>query len=244
MSSILEHRISNGPVTLQVLSSVGDGFQSKAVAIVPGLAETADDWRLLIHALAPMPAAAVTLRGRGTSSRPVNGYSLADHCSDVAAFVEHLPVRHVVLVAFSRSVAYALEYAARRAPKLAGLVLLDYPSRHAALRPGWAESFAQSTWRGRRADEVISPFALQAIEFEAVAKDFEALLPSILVPTLVVRGAQPGAVLSAADAAKYQTCLPKCTLLELPASAHALWEPEPLPLFGAIAEFAESVERS
>ena len=242
MPAISEHRISNGSLSLQVLSSISDRSNATAIAIVPGLAETAEDWRTLIGSLAPLAAAALTLRGRGTSSRPVTGLSLADHCSDIAAFVEHLPAKTVVLVAFSRSVAYALEYAIGQPSKLAGLVLLDYPPRHTALPPGWAEAFAQSAWRGRRADDVINSFTLKAIESEAVAKDFKPLLSSILVPTLVVRGVQSGAALSIADAEAYQRNLRDCTLVEFADSAHALWEPEPQALSSVIAEFAARIK--
>jgi pimeloyl-ACP methyl ester carboxylesterase len=126
VADVIELRVANGSVTLQALSTSSD--DRTAVAIVPGLAETAADWRELIELLAPIPAAAVTLRGRGSSSCPPSGYSLADHASDIDAFVRYLPARSVVLVAFSRSVAYALEYATARPSKLAGLVLLDYPT--------------------------------------------------------------------------------------------------------------------
>jgi pimeloyl-ACP methyl ester carboxylesterase len=197
----------------------------------------------LIDNLSPLSAAAVTLRGRGKSSRPDSGYSLCDHCSDIAAFVNYLPVDSVVLVAFSRSVSYALEYAIGRPSKLSGLVLLDYPPRHGALRAGWAEAFAQSSWRGRRVDEVVNLAMLHAMEAEAVAKDFTAHLPSIRIPALVVRGCRPGAALSVADAETYQTGLSNCALVEFEDSAHALWEPEPKQLCTVIAQFARNVRR-
>jgi len=241
MASTSEYGIANGHVTLRVLSHAGGGSANVSVAIVPGLAETAEDWRRLVEDLAPLSAAAITLRGRGHSSRPVSGYSLSDHCSDIAAFVNHIPTAAVVLVAFSRSVSYALEYATSQPSKLAALVVLDYPPRHTALPPGWAESFARSMWRGRRADEVVTLPVLQAIEAEAEAKDYAAHLSSIQVPTLVVRGGKPGAALSFADAQVYQTQLPNCTLIELATSSHALWEPEPQALHKVVTQFAQKV---
>lgn len=239
LADIVELQVANGSVVLHGLAVGTDDRQ--AVAIVPGLAETADDWRQLCEHLAPVTAAAITLRGRGSSSRPPHGYSLADHASDIEAFVRAIPARSVVLVAFSRSVAYALEYACARPDKLVGLVLLDYPARHTALPVEWAPWFAQSVWRGRRADEVLDESVIRALQAESKAKDFVAELPSIGVPTLVIRGGQAGAALSEKDADIYKQSLPRCQVLTFEGSSHALWEPDPAALARAIAEFAESL---
>jgi len=239
VADVVAFRVANGSVTLQALATSGD--DRLAVAIVPGLAETAADWRDLIEQLAPIPAAAVTLRGRGSSSRPQSGYSLAEHASDIDAFVRSLSARSVVLVAFSRSVAYALEYATARPSKLAGLVLLDYPPRHTALSAEWIPWFAESVWRGRQAVEVIDTVSIGAIQAEAAAKDFTGDLPSINVPTLVIRGGQPGAALSVDDADTYKRLLPNCEVVTFESSSHALWEADSSALPRAIAGFVERI---
>lgn len=212
-----------------------------AVAVVPGLSETAEDWSSLLERMYPMAAAALTLRGRGTSSHPESGYSLEDHADDITAFVDHFSARFVLLVAFSRSVAYALQYAISKPEKLAGVVVLDYPPRHTALRPGWSETFAASQWRGRPAASVVPLPVLRAIEREAQVKEFTSELSSIDVPVLVVRGGAQGAALSASDLAAYEANLTTCTTLVLDQSAHALWEPSPERLHDAIAQFAQHV---
>ena len=233
-----EYSIVNGSVNLHVVATMPARPGRVAVAVIPGLAETADDWRELLELLAPMHAAAVTLRGRGRSSTPETGYSLADHASDIAAFVDYLQADFVVLVAFSRSVGYALEYATLRPEKLARLVLLDYPPKHSALPENWAEAFAESSWRSRKASSIVSLPALRAIAREADPKDFTPFLSSIHAPTLVVRGGMPGAVLSATVAAEYGSHLPHCKVAELPESAHALWEPTSSKLYEEVASVA------
>ena len=233
-----EYSIVNGNVSLHVVATMPPGSGRIAVAIVPGLSETADDWHELLEFLAPMPADAVTLRGRGKSTTPETGYSLADHASDVAGFVEHFQAESIVLVAFSRSVSYALEYAMSRPEKLSRLVLLDYPPKHGALPENWADAFAESTWRSRKASSIASLPTLRAIGREADPKDFTPYLSSIPVPTLVLRGGMPGAALSADGAAVYGRSLPRCSLAVLPKSAHALWEPTPSELYERIASFA------
>jgi pimeloyl-ACP methyl ester carboxylesterase len=233
-----EYNIVNGSVTLHVLANGPAALRRLAVCVVPGLSETADDWRDLLEFLEPLQAAAVTLRGRGRSSSPEAGYSLAHHASDVAAFVDQTQAESVVLVAFSRSVGYALEYATSSPKKLAALVLLDYPPKHSALPDTWAEAFAESTWRSRKASSVVSLPALQAIAREAEPKDFTPYLSSLRVPTLVVRGGKAGAALSADGAAEYATHLPRCKLAVLSQSTHALWEPSANDLNREIASFA------
>jgi pimeloyl-ACP methyl ester carboxylesterase len=239
-----EYQISSGGVTLHVLANSTRGTQAFAVAVVPGLSETAEDWRELLEQASPVTAAALTLRGRGTSDQPASGYTVAEHASDIAAFVNHFSAESVLLVAFSRSVAYALEYAVTQPPNLVGLVLLDYPPRHMSLRPGWSESFAQSTWRGRLAGSTVPVSVLQAIEREADAKDYTNHLSSIEIPVLVVQGGARGSALSAIDLAAYTSNLRNCTTVVLEESAHALWEPSPAKLYGAIMQFAREVAAS
>ena len=237
---LYEYSVVNRAVTLHALKS-GAGPSEFAVGVVPGLSETADDWRELLEYLAPLHTAAITLRGRGRSSAPAAGYSLAHHTSDVAAFVEQIQAESVLLVAFSRSVGYALEYATLQSNKLAGLVLLDYAPKHTELPPTWAERFAESSWRSRKASSIVSLPVLQAIAKEADAKDFTPHLSSLLLPTLVVRGGMPGAALSASGAAEYTNRLPHCRVAVLDRSSHALWEPNASDLYREIATFARGV---
>jgi pimeloyl-ACP methyl ester carboxylesterase len=121
-------------------------------------------------------------------------------------------------------------------------VLLDYPPRHTGLRVEWVEGFAQSVWRGRRADEVIDIATIKAIQSESVAKNFIPALSSIEVPTLVIRGHQPGAALSQTDADVYKSSMPHCDVLTFEDSAHALWEPDSRALSLAVGQFTRTIE--
>ena len=85
---------------------------------------------------------------------------------------------------------------------------------------------------------------LQAIEREADAKDYTNDLSSIEVPVLVVQGGARGAALSATDLAAYKANLRNCKTVVAEESAHALWEPNPDKLHGAIMQFAREVAAS
>lgn len=56
-----------------------------------------------------------------------------------------------------------------------------------------------------------------------------------------MQGGAKGAALSAADLAAYQGNLPRCKTIVMQDSAHALWEPSPTKLYGAVMRFARGV---
>jgi pimeloyl-ACP methyl ester carboxylesterase len=64
---------------------------------------------------------AVDLRGRGLSEKPLSGYSLTDHTTDVIALMDHLKLKEAVIIGHSYGGFLALYVAARypdRVPKL------------------------------------------------------------------------------------------------------------------------------
>jgi pimeloyl-ACP methyl ester carboxylesterase len=138
----------NGAVRLHYLDAHADGSSGLPIVIVPGLAETAEDYTGLMRRLAPRRCVAISLRGRGRSDTPASGYTLDDHADDVLAVVRHLGLPRPVLVAFSRGVPYAIRCAARRPGCVAGLALGDYAAVHTRLPQEWAPRFLAGRWRG------------------------------------------------------------------------------------------------
>jgi pimeloyl-ACP methyl ester carboxylesterase len=80
----------------------------------------------VVAALAPrFEVVAMDLRGRGLSEKPATGYSIAQHCRDVAAVIESRGLERPVLVGHSLGALIALVSAAVRPELTAGLVLID-----------------------------------------------------------------------------------------------------------------------
>jgi esterase len=88
---------------------------------------TAHTWDLVCLALRPdYWCLAPDLRGHGDSEwSPEMDYGLEAHRDDVEAFVDHLRLDGLVLVGMSLGGLTAIAYAARRAARLAALVIVD-----------------------------------------------------------------------------------------------------------------------
>jgi pimeloyl-ACP methyl ester carboxylesterase len=79
-------------------------------------------------------AVAFDFRGSGESAPASNGdYGFAARAQDVASVVDELGLGRFVIVAHSGGAAVALEYAARHAARVAGLLLLEPPTDPRAL---------------------------------------------------------------------------------------------------------------
>lgn len=79
------------------------------------------------------------LRGRGDSGLPAEGCSLRHMASDIEAVLEHFGLEAVHVLAYSRGLAYALEFARRYPGRISGLVVGDFPPVHSRLPEQWAE---------------------------------------------------------------------------------------------------------
>lgn len=95
----------------------------------------ASQWSGVVRALAnDRRKIALDFRGSGESAPARDGdYSYLGRADDVAAVADALGLRRFVIVAHSGGAAVALEYAARHATRVAGLLLVDPPTDPRAL---------------------------------------------------------------------------------------------------------------
>jgi len=64
-------------------------------------------------------------RGHGESSKPSSGYDFANVCADLGAVLRAVKAKRPVLVGHSYGANVAVEYGARHAPELAGIMCVD-----------------------------------------------------------------------------------------------------------------------
>jgi non-heme chloroperoxidase len=87
-----------------------------------------DSWRSFEHVLPLLPthvrAFALSARGHGDSSRPAEGYELADMAGDVRAFLDAIPLPRVVLVGHSMGSLVAQRFAVDHPERVAALALV------------------------------------------------------------------------------------------------------------------------
>ncbi len=230
---IQEQWAENGDVRLHYLDS-GEGSDPALtpVVFVPGMLGTAEDYRTEIESLAPRRAIALSLRGRGQSEPSDEGYRFVDHIRDIEAVIDASGVEDFCLMGYSIGVPYALGYTILNSSRVAGMILGDYPARYPTLEPGWIKQMA-----GRAPRPV-----LEALQRDSGELLLWADLPVINVPVLLLRGDQPGSLLSADDVTEYLVHLSQAMALVFPGSSHELWEPDRDRYLGTIRAFLEGLD--
>jgi pimeloyl-ACP methyl ester carboxylesterase len=114
------------------------GGAGPSVVLLHGLASNARIWdgvAARLHATG-LRVVALDLRGHGESEQPDGGYDFATVCRDLDAALPALGVGQAVLVGHSWGANVALQYAAERAGRVAGLALVDGGLLGVAERPG------------------------------------------------------------------------------------------------------------
>jgi pimeloyl-ACP methyl ester carboxylesterase len=137
---------------------------------------------------------------------------------------------------FSMGVPYALGYAILHSSRVAGMILGDYPARHPALDREWITKTHSEL--GERAPLLL----LTALQRDSGELPLWADLPVIDVPVLLLRGDQPGSLLSAEDVSEYLIHLSQAMALVFPGSGHELWEPDRDRYLGTIRAFLEGLD--
>jgi pimeloyl-ACP methyl ester carboxylesterase len=155
--------VQNGDIRLHFIDSDRHA-RAKGVPllIVPGTAESAEDYADLLELLLPRRAIALSLRGRGRSSAPQTGYDFWTLVGDVQAAIEALGLRRCALYGFSRGATLAIGAASRCPELIAGLIVGDYPAHYKAYDPAWVEKFLSSTSRGAPVSEKLMAHVARA----------------------------------------------------------------------------------
>lgn len=87
---------------------------------------------------------AIDIRGCGESGMPQEGFTLRHLASDIEAVMEHCGISEAHFIAYSRGVAYALQFALYHPLSVQGLVIGDYPAFYTKLNEDWATRMVNS----------------------------------------------------------------------------------------------------
>ncbi len=117
---------TNGSIRLHYLDNQCE-MSELPLIMIPGLSSNAEDFRLMIEALAPQRALSVSLRGRGKSDVPDTGYRFEDHIGDVDAIVDQSGFQHVCLFGHSIGINYAIGYALEHPDRVKGIIVGGIP---------------------------------------------------------------------------------------------------------------------
>ena len=235
---IHEQWVDSGGVRLHCLESVPlEPTTQVPLLVVPGVFGNAEDYVGEMSRLAPRPCCAVSLRGRGRSDVPASGYRLEDHVSDIAATVAQWGFERPAMMGYAIGAAYAIAYAVDAPDKISALIIGDYPARYRTLSAKWVESALESM--GERA----RPEVARALQRDSAQVSLWERLRSIRCPTAIMRGAQPGSMVTAEVEAKYQEHRPGIEIITLENNGHELWRPDFDSYIEAIGDFLSHVDQ-
>lgn len=237
----MEQNISNRNVSLDYLQN--NGTQGRPVLVIPGLSESAEDWRGFADSMYPRPVHAVSLRGRGRSDAPKQGYSLQDHVNDVLALVEHCGYEAFHLFGFSRGVSYALAASVELSGKIDCLVLGDYPAQHTRLPDEFPDNVLETIWRGKAMGKRMPLHALERLRSESHFEDLIGRVEAFANPLLVLAGnPNLGGLLTDDEIERYQFSGTQVTVHKLRASGHDLFSPDHNNTVALIRDFLDQNE--
>ena len=228
-------------VRLHYLDSCGTAAVPPVV-FVPGMGDDADDYRDLLDELLPRRVLAVDLRGRGRSDAPESGWSLAHHVDDLDAVVGAAGLDQLHLASYSRGTAYALGWATTHPGRVLSVTIGDYGARQVLVPAEHREGFRFRRWRGRPMNERMDPRAIDAIFAAGEAVEFWDELGALGIPVLLLRGTEPGALVTDEVVARYRESVPGIEVVPVPGSGHDLWRPDPHVFPRTLASFLDRVD--
>lgn len=209
----------NGGVRLHYLDNGSREVGGVPLIFVPGLRGSAEDFQLMLEAFLPRRALAISLRGRGLSDIPENGYTFNDHVDDIAAVVQQTGLNRFCLLGHSLGVAYTLGYTLQYPEQVVGLILGSYPAMYPAISADWVLRVMM------RQSQEMPIFAALGVQQDSKAISFWERLPEIQCPIMVMRGGKKTSKLSAEAAERYLEYVPNAELVTFEESGHRLWVP-------------------
>lgn len=178
----------------------------------------------------------MSLRGRGCSDAPLNGYAFDDHIKDISAVVQQSQVTNYCLVAYSMGVPFAIKYVAMNS-NVKGLIICDYPARYPAIPRTWSERIINNGFV-----DIEKRHVVEGIQKESRQIDLQDELSSIKVPVLIIKGGAEGTLLKEDEVKKYKENLWNVTIAEMTDSDHNLFEPDIEVLTKKIQRFLRELD--
>lgn len=237
--AFLETWADNDGVRIHYIDSKPGSDESKTPLLyVPPSFGGAEDFRPEMLVLSPRRCVAVSLRGRGKSEQPMEGYSFESQVADIEAVADFTKIGPAIVMGFSMSVPLVLSYAVRRPEAVKGVIVLDYPARYPAIPDDWPQHVLSNT------PDIAPLHVLQAIQRDSREVLLWDDLRVLRCPVLIVRGQQPGALLDDESTEKYVQQLgeDRVRTVVFEQSGHELWEPEYDRFIATIQGFVAAVD--
>jgi pimeloyl-ACP methyl ester carboxylesterase len=224
-----EKFVSNGDVKIQYIV-VNYSPAETPVVLIPGAVVSADDMYNDIKEHLDFYSIIISIRGRGKSGSPLEGYTKDDQISDIEAVVnaESLDVFYLAGHSFGASLAYG--YSIKYPKRIKGLIGVDFP----AIFPGYPERWAQQV-----KDNVpgVNENFVNGMVRDCVYEDFTDELAKLNSKKLFIKGSGSDSLLKLETANKLVENLPNSTLKIIDGGGHELFAEKPNEILKEIERF-------
>jgi pimeloyl-ACP methyl ester carboxylesterase len=243
-ASMKSYFVENQGVQIHVLENGDPSPETPSLLVIGGLWEPAERAIPVLSGLGSH-AVAISLRGRGLSSTPEDGYGLDDHLSDVAAVLKHCQLSDYCVLGFSRGAAYALGWTLRHQEHMRGLILVDQPPVHVGADAAYVEYWSNLVYLWVPILNFMRREALEGLARDAKTVDFTTALGRLTLPVALFAGrdaeARIPSSLSDEDIRCYQLSIPDCEVIEFSKSGHMIPDEEQEKYIEEIRRFLSKV---
>jgi len=224
------------------------GGQGPLLVLLHGISSSARVWQHQLQALASdYDVVAWDMRGYGSSSDPLQEYTIEDLCSDLAGMLDHVGFEKAHLGGISMGGLLALDFYRRHPQRVHSLILADTNAGQATVEESerqrrqeqrLAVASEPGGFARQRTPSMLSPEPSEEVLAEAEAimaeihpdgyrlaakaladADERDVLPSVSVPTLVVWG-EFDAVISREEVDELAASIPGAQLEIIPGAGH------------------------
>ena len=220
--------VDNNGVRLHCLIYEAEASSLLPLVFVHGRMGSAENYRSEMEYFGARSSLAMSLRGRGQSDVPKQGYTFADHVADLTAVIAASGWDRFYLWGYSVGVTFAVGYTLQNLEKVAGLILGDWKPVYRKITSQWVDGMLH--YQPDYNEEM-----LRAMQADSAEVDMWEQLGNIQCPVLVMKGGAEGSGLSEDDLVRYRELLPNVETVIFPEAGHELWEPNPelfLQVFG------------
>ena len=226
-----EKFVKNGEVEIQFLV-VNHSPDKIPLVIIPGAIVGAEDFYEGIKHHVNFYCIIISIRGRGKSGKPVEGYSIEEQISDIDAVVNQEKLNKFYILGHSVGGGLASFYSVKHPEKIMGLIIADYLPRYPQFTTKWAERI-----RSHYNDEEISENFLNGIVKDAVKEDFTDALAKCDFKKLLLKAGKENSLMPIEKANELCEKLPNTSLKEINDSGHEMFWEKPEEVLMMIEEF-------
>lgn len=202
---------TNSLPKLHVLSQKGS--LGLPILFVPGMFGIAEHYKSDMDALHEYTVYAMSVRGRGQSEAPEDGYTFEDHVDDVVRVIDQIQEAEIVLCGHSYGCLLVVAAAAERRDRIASVVLIDRGLEARRISEAWLENLRENPPEGSSvevAEQII--LASREVNLWQTYQDLKK-------PVTVIKGDQSDSHINENDLVRFEAH-PQAQIVHLPHSGH------------------------